>query len=272
MPAPRVFARYGFTAFTLLCSCGGQSSPPQDTTDKTRTPEGPGKTDIPESIRAAVNAPDRAPDDTKLDGGRKPAELLAFAGVRPGMKVADLGAGTGYTTELLVRAVGPSGVVYGQNSQDLIDRFLAKPWEARLAKPVNAKVVKVTRNFDDPLPAEARDLDLVFDVLFYHDTVWLKVDRDKMNAAVFAALKPGGRYIVVDHSGRPGTGTTETESLHRIEESVVKAEVLRAGFRLDGQGDFLRNSGDTRDWNAAPFAAGARRGQSDRFVLRFVKP
>jgi predicted methyltransferase len=188
------------------------------------------------------------------------------------MKVADLAAGGGYTTELLARAVGPTGVVYGQNSAMLLEKFAEKPWAARLAKPADKNVVKVTRDFDDPLPPEAKELDAVIFVLFYHDTFWMKTDRQKMNAAVFRALKPGGVYIIVDHSGRPGTGAKEVQSLHRIEESVVRNEVPLAGFKLTEDADFLRNPDDKRDWSASPGAAAEKRGTSDRFVLKYVKP
>lgn len=228
--------------------------------------------DVPPAIRAVVDAPDRDDADKKLDAGRHPAELLAFAGIKPGMKVAELAAGGGYTTELLARAVGPTGVVYGQNSAWLLERFAEKPWAARLAKPADKNVVKVTRDFDDPLPPEAKDLDAVVFVLFYHDTFWLKVDQAKTNAAVFKALKPGGAYIIVDHSGRPGTGTTEVQSIHRIEESVVRKEVAAAGFKLVADAEFLRNPQDKRDWNTSPMAAAEKRGTSDRFVLKYVKP
>ena len=228
--------------------------------------------EVPAAIRAFVDAPDRDAEDKKLDGGRKPAELLAFAGIKPGMKVADLAAGGGYTTELLARAVGPTGVVYGQNSPFIIEKFAEKPWTARLAKPVNKNVVRVTREFEDPLPPEAKDLDAVLIVLFYHDTFWMKTDQARMNAAAFRALKPGGVYIIVDHSGRSGTGTTEVQSIHRIEESVLRKEVPQAGFKLTADAEFLRAPDDKRDWNTAPFAAAERRGTSDRFVLKFVKP
>jgi predicted methyltransferase len=225
-----------------------------------------------EDARAIVAAPERAADDRALDGGRHPAELLAFAGVGPGMRVAELQAGGGYTAELLARAVGPSGRVFGQNSPFVLKRYAEAPWTARLAKPVMANVVRVDRDLEDPLPPEATGLDVVTMILFYHDTVWQKVDRARMNAAIFRALRPGGVFIIVDHSGRPGTGTTETETFHRIEEPVVKDELTRAGFRLAGEADFLRNPADTRDWNDSPRAAGDRRGTSDRFVLKFVRP
>jgi len=221
---------------------------------------------------AVVTAADRSPEDRALDAGRKPVELLAFLGVQPAWRIADLGAGGGYTTELLQRAVGSEGVVYGQNSKKLLDMFLEKPWSARLAKPVMKGVVRLDRDFDDPFPDGLRPLDAVTMVLFYHDTVWLGVNRAAMNKAVFAALKPGGVFVIVDHSARPGDGIDVAGTFHRIEENVVKSEVQAAGFVLDGQADFLRNKDDTRDWNDSPRAAGERRGTSDRFVLRFRKP
>jgi len=112
----------------------------------------------------------------------------------------------------------------------------------------------------------------VFSVLIYHDSVWMQADRAKMNKAVFDALKPGGLYAVIDHSGRAGSGTSETLTFHRIEEAVVRRELEEAGFVIEAQGDFLRNPNDTRDWNDSPKAAGDKRGTSDRFVLEAVKP
>ncbi|HZR83005.1 MAG TPA: SAM-dependent methyltransferase [Candidatus Binatia bacterium] len=224
------------------------------------------------AIAAAVAASDRSDADRALDAGRKPAEMLAFAGIAPGMKVADLGAGGGYTTELLARAVGPTGRVYSQNSSLIRERFAEKPWTERLAKPALANVVRVEREFDDPLPPDARDLDAVILVLFYHDTYWMEVDRAAMNRAIFRALRPGGVYLVVDHSAAAGSGARDVKTLHRVEESLVRSEIESAGFRLDGEADFLRNPEDARDWNDSPSAAGDRRGTSDRFVLRFVKP
>ncbi|MEO8630193.1 MAG: SAM-dependent methyltransferase [Betaproteobacteria bacterium] len=219
-----------------------------------------------------VSAPERSPEDRALDAGRKPAELLAFLGIQPGWRIADLGTAGGYTTELLERAVGAEGVIYGQNSKVMLEKFAEKPWSARLAKPVMKAVVRLDRDFDDPFPADIAPLDAVTIVLFYHDTVWLEVNREAMNKAVFAALKPGGVFLVVDHSARPGDGVKVAASFHRIEESVVKAEVEAAGFALDKEADFLRNSTDTRDWNDSPRASGDRRGTSDRFVLLFRKP
>jgi predicted methyltransferase len=225
----------------------------------------------PPAIAAIVAAPDRSADDRALDGGRHPGEMLAFFGIAPGMKVAELGAGTGYTSELLARAVGPTGKVFAQNNAFVLG-FANDAWTKRLATAPMKNVVRVDREFDDPLPPEAKDLDAVVVVLFYHDTYWMKTDRAKMNHAVFAALKPGGVYGIVDHSARAGAGATEVQTNHRIEESEVIADVTKAGFKLSAEASFLRNPADTRDWNDSPRSAGAKRGTSDRFVLKFVKP
>jgi predicted methyltransferase len=224
-------------------------------------------------VDAAVDAADRSPDDRALDSGRKPKELLSFCNIGSGAKVAELGAGGGYTAELLARVVGSSGKVYGQNNQLFRERFAEKPWTERLKKPVNANIVRVDREFDEPLPPELKGtLDAVLLVLLYHDTVWLKTDRAKMNANILASLKPGGSFCVVDHSAKPGAGTTVAEKLHRIEEKVVRDEIQKAGFVLIDESPILRSTSDARDWSASPRTAAEKRGTSDRFVLRFQKP
>jgi predicted methyltransferase len=153
-----------------------------------------------------------------------------------------------------------------------MDKFARKPWSERAAKPVMKNVVGVELPFDAPFPPEAKHLDAVVTIINYHDFVNMKADRAKMNKAVFDALKKGGVYGIVDSSAADGSGVRDTETLHRIDEAVVKKEVLAAGFKLDGESDVLRNKDDKRDWNSSPKAAGERRGTSDRFVLRFVKP
>ena len=122
------------------------------------------------------------------------------------------------------------------------------------------------------MPQGAHDLDAVIFILSYHDSVWMSTDRAAMNRAIFEALRPGGVYGIVDHAAAPGHGTDDTQTLHRIERSIVIEEVTAAGFVLDGEADFLANPDDTRDWNASPSQAGERRGTSDRFALRFRRP
>jgi len=226
----------------------------------------------PDAIKALLAASDRTDADRKTDEKRHPDQLLAFFGVGEGMHVADLGSGTGYTTELLARAVGANGKVYAQNDPDLVKKFLDRPLGERLARPANKNVIREDRAFDDPLPADAQNLDLVTLCIFYHDAVSIGADRDKMNKAVLAALKPGGSYVIVDASAKAGNGTNDTKTLHRIDENFVKTEVQKAGFTLVSSADFLRNPSDTRDWNSSPGAAGERRGTEDRFVLKFQKP
>jgi predicted methyltransferase len=269
-------------AWSALVACASSEPSPQTPTAVASTAPAPSapaaaspapsSVTVSPAVAAALAAPDRSPEDRALDAGRKPDQMLSFFGIAPGMRVAELGASTGYTTELLARVVGPSGKVYGQNIKSFLERFAEGPWSERLKKPALANVVRVDRELDDPLPPEAKDLDAVLSVLIYHDTVWLGADRDRMNRAVFAALKPGGVYGIVDHSSRAGAGVSEVQTLHRIEEKVLEQEVERAGFVLDAEADFLKNPADTRDWSASPRTAGEKRGTSDRFVLRFKKP
>lgn len=223
------------------------------------------------ALEALVAAPDRTEEDRALDAGRRPVELLAFYEVRPGQRVAELGAADGYTAELLARAVGPRGQVYAQNSRTLI-QILGPRWARRLERPAMRNVVRVDREFQDPLPPEASGLDLVVMHATYHDLLWLDVDRGPLLRAVVAALRPGGALVVVDSSARPGAGRDDAYDYHRVDEALVRREVEAAGLRLAAQADFLRNPADTRDWSSAPNEAKARRGTSDRFILRFVKP
>lgn len=225
----------------------------------------------PGSLHALVSAVDRTEADRALDPGRKPVEFLGFTKVAEGQQVAELMAGGGYTTELLSRAVGPTGTVYGENPKVVLERFAAKPWAERLTRLPNTK--RLDRELDDAFPAELDGkLDLVVSNAIYHDSVWLQADRLKMNQAVLRALKMGGAYVVCDSSAKAEAGVAAAQTLHRIDEQVVRDEVAKAGFKLEAEGDFLRNPADTRDWNASPGAAGEKRGTSDRFCFRFVKP
>ena len=215
-------------------------------------------------IEAIVASPDRSDADRSNDVRRKPVDMMSFVGARPGMVVLDVSAGGGYTSELLTRVVGPSGRVYGQTP-----RPPGATLAARLKTPAGAGIVSVVQSFDNPVPAEvgAGRLDLVTLMFNYHDFGALGVDRARLNAAVFAALKPGGAYVIADHSGRAGTGISESGTLHRVEEALVRREVEAAGFRLAAAGDFLRNPGDPRD-REVPDPPQPK----DEFVLKFVKP
>ena len=222
--------------------------------------------------REVLEAPDRSEADRALDAGRRPGEVFTFFGIVRGQRVADLFAGTGYTTELLARAVGAAGLVLAQNNSFVLERFARAPLAARLAKPELANVVAIERALDDPIPERTSDLDVVVFVLAYHDTIWQGVDRVRMNRRIFEALRPGGVYGVVDHLAAEGSGERDARRLHRIDRRLLVEEIEAAGFRLEAELELLRNPDDPRDWNAAPSAAGPLRGTSDRVVLRFRKP
>jgi predicted methyltransferase len=214
---------------------------------------------------AIVAAPDRADGDRQTDQRRDPVKLLAFTGVKSGMTVLDMGAGGGYSTELMARAVGPSGKVYAQDfeaSARAKERF-----EARMKTEPMRNVVALARPFDDPLPAEVVNVDLVTFFFFYHDTTYMAVDRAAMNKRLYAALKPGGFFVIADHSAKPGAGTSVAKTLHRIEESTLRSEVEAAGFKLVASGDFLRHPEDPRDERIFQ-----PKVPVDEFVLKFQKP
>ena len=141
---------------------------------------------------AIVAAPDRSDADRQTDQRRQPAKMLAFAGARPGMKVLDMEASGGYSTELLARAVAPTGVVYAQDSAALIERIVKDKFDIRAQKPAMKNVVHVIRNYDDPIPPDVSGLDLITFFFAYHDMTYMPVDRAEMNRKMFAALKPGG--------------------------------------------------------------------------------
>ena len=213
-----------------------------------------------------VAAPDRSEADRLNDQRRKPVELYGFTGARPGMKVLDMGAGGGYSTELLARAVAPGGTVYSQNPPDLFPGA-KKAYEARAQSPAMKNTVRLERPFDDPLPPGVAGFDLITFFFFYHDTVHLGVDRTRMNRSLYEALKPGGILILADHSARPGDGANVTKSLHRIEENVVRRELEAAGFQFVSEGSFLRNPADPRDTPVAK-----NQVPNDEFVLKYRKP
>jgi predicted methyltransferase len=276
----------------VVCACANVGTP---------TTAAPGAASLSaESIAAILASPDRRAGDRTNDVRRKPDAMLQFIGVRPGMVVLDLSAGGGYTTELIARAVGPTGRVYGQSAPREPDgpppapaapegaaTPVAKAPEAAVAlpragppnsaaalaerakNPAAGNIVPVVRRFEDPVPPEvgANALDLVTLMFNYHDLGHMGVDRAQMNSAVFAALKPGGIYVIADHAGRAGTGISESGTLHRIEEVFLRREVEAAGFRLVAEGEFMRNPNDPRDRNTPDPPQ-----PKDEFVLKFAKP
>jgi predicted methyltransferase len=216
---------------------------------------------------ALLAAPDRSEADRQADKRRDPVPFLAFAGLRPGLKVLDMGAGAGYSTELVARVIGPTGVVYGQNPPDNFERARNALAARAAATPAMKSSVAVVRPYDDPLPADVHDLDMITYLFFYHDTTYLDVDRAQMNRKLLAALKPGGVMVIADHSAKADSDIAVGKTLHRIDQSIVRREVEAAGFKLVAEGNFWRSPEDTRD-----FSTQRPTGPVDNFVLKFQKP
>lgn len=213
------------------------------------------------AVAVAVADPGRPAKDRFRDDRRKPAETLAFAGVKPGLVVAELIPGNGYYTRLISKAVGPTGKVYtlpfGEPRAEQSKALAADPAYA------NVRLHPSGSPFGLGLP---EPMDLVWTTQNYHD---VRAGRGQLNAAVFSALKSGGTYFIVDHAAKTGAGDEVLLGLHRIDEDRVKQEVQAAGFVLDGEAQFLRNPKDDR--TKMVFDRELNR-DTDQFVLRFRKP
>lgn len=226
--------------------------------------QGIGQTELAEILAD----PARPQEDRDLDASRAPAQVLEFFDIGRGDRVADLLAGGGYYTRILVPLVGDEGRVYAGNNPFFSD-FFAEEFDALLEEPAFRDVVRIDGPVDElALPADG-SLDAVIVSQAYHDLVLVDEDRGEMNRRVFAALKPGGVYGIIDHAAAPGSGTSAAEPLHRIDRQTVVDEVTAAGFELAAEADFLAYPDDDR---TAPIFEPAIRGRTDRFVLRFEKP
>ncbi|WP_421731532.1 class I SAM-dependent methyltransferase [Brevundimonas sp.] len=215
---------------------------------------------------AAVADPRRLPEETVRDPLRHPAEMLAFMRLTPGDTIADIRPEEGYFTRLFAPTVGEHGRVYAFVPNQTAERENAFADTLAATYPNTTRVTGDldTLSFECPL-------DVVFMGQEYHDFVIPRfgVDVAKMNAAVFAALKPGGLYVILDHQAAPGAGTDVVGTLHRIEASALRAQVEAAGFVFDGETDVVANPDD--DHSLSVFDP-AIRGKSDQFVYRFRKP
>ena len=226
-----------------------------------------------EAIGAAIAEPTRPPTDTVRDANRKPAETLTFAGVKPGDKIGDYAAGAGYFTRLFAGIAGPKGHVYASVPSALLQypnivKGIAEIQSYAVGHP------NVSVNFASAIDAARypEKLDLFWISQNYHD---LKdpfmgpIDMAAFNRAVYEALKPGGIYIVLDHVAAPGSPDNVTDTLHRIEPSVVRREVESAGFKFVGESHVLANPSDPH--TAGPFNASIQ-GKTDQFIFKFRKP
>lgn len=224
------------------------------------------------NIAAAVADPARPQADKDRDAARKPADMLIFIGVKPGQKIVDFIPGQAqYFTHLFATAVGPNGTVYEFVPAELA-KLIKEPLPANGARPdpTRPNVIFLTtpaNAFATPEP-----VDIVWISQNYHDLhdpFMAPADLAVINAAVFKALKPGGEFVVLDHSAPDGSGLAATNTTHRIDAAVVKKEVTAAGFTFAGESDVLRNPADPR--TALVFDPSIR-GHTDQFIYKFRKP
>lgn len=230
-----------------------------------------GATKTAEYIKAAIANPDRPATDSARDADRRPADCIAFAGVKPGDKVADLIPGRGYFTRLFARTVGPKGWVYAYFPSD-IDAVYAKN-KVTIPPPADPHYTNVSFIHAPVAKFVAPEkLDVVWTSQNYHDLhdkFFGPADVSAVNKAIFDALKPGGVYVVLDHEAEKGSGLRDTDTLHRIDSAVVKKEVEAAGFKFVGESNVLRNPADPH--TALVFDKSIR-GHTDQFIFKFRKP
>jgi predicted methyltransferase len=227
---------------------------------------------VPANIKAAVADANRPDTDKQRDANRKPAETLTFLGVKSGESVAELLPGGGYFTRLFSAAVGAKGHVYALVPERPANAPADMPDLAARVKAIAADshysnvsvVVAPLATLAAPAP-----VDLVFTSQNYHDLHNFPVDVVGFNKSILNSLKPGGLYVVLDHSAEAGSALRDTKSLHRIDAEAVKKEVTDAGFEFVGSGDILANAADPR--TAAVFDPSIR-GKTDQFILKFRKP
>ncbi len=221
-------------------------------------------------VAAAIASPERPDADKARDAARKPAELMKFAGIKPGQKVVDFVMGGGYVTRVIAGTVGPKGVVYGFQPTE----FVAFSAKYGTDQDTVAAAVKNVRPLRSPFsaPAIPEPVDVIVTVQNYHD-LYLKPfpadTAEKANAALFKALKPGGTLVVVDHVAATGSGRDAPDAVHRIDPAFARAEIEKAGFRFDGELNSWRQSDDP---HTASVFAPAIRGKTDQFAYRFRKP
>ena len=225
---------------------------------------------VPANIAAAVADPARTQAEKDLDAARKPAEVMAFAGIAPGQVVVDVFPGL-YWDRMFADAVGPSGKVYMFIPAEVV-KMKEAPDVPEGSKPFSDHPNAITHTAPINAFSVAEPADVVWIRQNYHDLhdkFMGPADVPGFNAAVFKALKPGGEYFIIDHSAPDGSGLADTDTTHRIDAATLKAEVTAAGFVFVGESDVLRNPADPR--TALVFDKSIR-GHTDQFVYKFRKP
>lgn len=246
-----LIAIFGFVCGELTWGINGYAAPELN---NSRT--------LSDVYQQAAASPIRTNEDKRADATRKPVEFLQFSQVRPSMRVLDLATGHGYTTQLLALAVGSTGTVWAQGERQ------RPAFIQRLADHPQSNIVPVTRPLEDPIPDDAPKLDLITNVMNYHNSTYLSVARRaRLNQRLFKALKSGGHLIVIDHSAKTGTDIKTAKSLRRIDQAIVLNELQKTGFQLEQESNFLRNPSDPRNQAYSDIAI-----STDKFAFRFIKP
>jgi predicted methyltransferase len=225
---------------------------------------------VPAFVKAAIANPDRPKSDTDRDADRKPEVMIGYSGVKPGDTVVELIPAGGYSTRLLANAVGPKGHVYTINLAAL-NQNIKNQTKPVLMDPKFANVSYTEQDLGNLKVPELADV--VFTAQNYHDFKnpgMFQADTVAMDKAIFAALKPGGLYVIIDHVAEPGSGARDTGMLHRIDPLLVKQEVLSAGFQFVGESKALANAAD--DHTQRVPGQGGIGDKSDKFYFKFRKP
>ncbi len=262
---------FSIVLLSMLFACGGDA-PPAEQSGSARTAAV--SANAANIYDEAVSNTSRSVADRGKDAGRKPAEVLTFFDVQPGMTVLDLFSGGGYYSELLSRVVGPEGSVFA-HTNEAYAQFVGEEASSRYAnnRLPNVQMLHAENN---ALELPANKFDVVMMVLAYHDIYyvaaeegWPKIDGPPLLAELFQGMKPGGTLAIVDHSAAAGSPPETGSTLHRIDPEIVIAEVQAAGFELDARSNLLGNPDDDL---SLPMSAPEIQGKTDRFLLKFRKP
>lgn len=228
-----------------------------------------GSSNLETVIKTAIADPTRPPEAVLRDVDRKPLQVIEFSKINTGDRVLEIAPGPGYYTALLSRVVGKTGLVYAVDPARVFEflprirQFFQQYQQADTRMNVHYSI----QNLDElVVPTQ---VDQIWMVLFYHDTVWIDENRQQMNKILYESLKPGGYFLLIDHHAGSDFTAADTRSLHRIDADIVMQEITQAGFVLDGRSEVLTNPADLR--TSSVFDAELR-GKTDRFVWRFRKP
>ncbi len=208
----------------------------------------------------------RPETDIERDRNRKPADVLHFFGIQEGQKIGEMNSGRGYLSAITAYALEESGEVYAHTAPQSVKRWKGNPIEKRLEEYPQKNLIPIVGEMENPNFPE--DLDMIINCMTYHDTVWTKADRMKMNESIFESLKKGGSYCIIDHHAKDGHGIDDCHSIHRIEKSFVIEEVSKAGFYFDDDSGLLESPNDLLDQMVFEKSI---RDQTSRFILIFKK-